>query len=466
LNENHFDLPETRLASTTETGERVYLYPAKVKGFFRKWRTVLYHILIVIFLVLPWIKINGHPLILLDIPNRKFAIFGLLFWGHEAPILFLVLLSFIVGITLITTALGRIWCGWACPQTVFIDGWFRAIEEFIEGSGMTRKRYEKKPLSLQKVFKKSVKWILFLALSLVITHSFLAYFAGADAVLDMIQHAPSDNMTSFLVILFSTGIILFNFGWFREQFCIIACPYGRFQSVVMDEDSLVVAYDTKRGEPRKKDYKDTDAEGDCINCYRCVQVCPTGVDIRRGTQLECIMCTACIDACDTVMTKINKPTGLIRYDTENGINRKKKRVIRPRLIIYIVLFLTIISALTVAIHRREMVSTYTFRSTNPPYQLIENARVMNQFSITVQNQYFVPIKVAYSIEDPDVELISPTLDIELNPGEKKTQILFIRLPLSRLSEGKLTLPLLQTVEKEGDSTTSTKEVTIIGPRSK
>lgn len=314
-NTNPFELPEDRLASTTATGKRVYIHPASVSGVFKRWRNKIHTVFILIFLMLPWTKVAGHQTVLLDIANRKFSLFGVTFWAHDAPMLVLVFLTFVLTMGLVTALFGRVWCGWACPQTVFIESVYRRVEEWIEGTPHQRSRLDSAPLSVSKVVKRVVKWGLFIGISLVITHSFLAYFVGSSNLIGMISQSPSQHPGPFIMIVISTAIIAFDFGWFREQFCIIACPYGRMQSVLMDDHSLVVAYDATRGEPRKQDRHDTASTGDCINCYRCVQVCPTGVDIRRGVQLECIMCTACIDACDSVMDKINKPKGLIRYES-------------------------------------------------------------------------------------------------------------------------------------------------------
>jgi len=474
-NSNPFELHTERIATTSHSGKRVYLYPAFVKGIFRNSRSIVYAILIVIFLGLPWLQINGHPAILLDIAHRRFSIFGLTFWAHEAPILILVLLSFVLSIGLLTAVLGRVWCGWGCPQTVFIDSVFRRIEEWLEGVGLSRKHFDEQKPSLKKYSLKGLKWFLFFIASLIITHSFLAYFVGAKNVLAMMTQSPTENLTSFLVVVISTAIILFDFGWFREQFCIIACPYGRFQSVLMDEDSIVVAYDHKRGEPRKQDRNDTDFKGDCINCYRCVQVCPTGIDIRRGTQLECIMCTACIDACDDVMTKIGKEPGLVRYDSENALKGKKTAFIRPRTIIYSLLLTIVLSALFWMVSHRNMLPTYVARSTNPPYVVLENNRIQNQFTIRIHNQYFHPVTATLALEPESsqqgISLITPLAENQVEPGKSSDTIAFIQFPNNLLENGRssLAIKLISTVKNNLNNTKSGSkiknvEVVLIGPR--
>lgn len=467
MRKNVFDLPEDRLATTTEKGDRVYLYPAKVRGLFRRLRDYAYGVLIIIFLVLPWVKVGGTPLLLLDIAHRKFIIFGVTFWAHEAPTLVLVFLTFVLTMGLVTALFGRVWCGWACPQTVFIDGVFGRIESLLEGKGLERKRFDERPMSLKKAAIKTLKWGLFLTASLIMTHSFLAYFVGADRVIHMILRSPSENMTSFLVIVFSTTIILFNFGWFREQFCIIACPYGRFQSVFMDENSTVVGYDAKRGEPRRKDRHDAQATGDCINCYRCVQVCPTGIDIRRGTQMECIMCTACIDACNEVMTKVDRPTNLIRLDSENGLKGSKTRFIRPRIGVYVVLLSIVVSSLTYILLHRNMVPVLAKRASSPPYQLIEGQMIQNQFNFVIRNQYFTPVTLSFSLTEEDaqhMDLIQPLQSLDILPGKKGEYPIFLRFPSSLLQDGRHTLRLVKHVAHADKTERVEQEILLVGPK--
>ncbi len=448
-----FDLPEDRLATTTTTGERVYLYPAFVQGTFRHIRSVVYWVLIVIFLGLPWIKINGHQWVLLDIVNRRFSIFGLQFWGHDAPLLFLVFVSFILFFGLITSLFGRIWCGWACPQTVFIDRIFRKIEELIEGASVARKRLDEGPWSVIKVFKKTVKWALFLACSLLITHSFLAYFVGSTTVLTMMQSSPTEHFASFMTIVITTAIILFDFGWFREQFCIIACPYGRLQSVIMDENSLVVGYDKTRGDA-----------GDCIDCYRCVQVCPTGVDIRRGVQLECIMCTACIDACNAVMPKIGKPKGLIRYDSGNGLKQLKTQWLRPRVLIYLVLLCIALSTLGYLVTHRNRSPIHLTRSQAAAYTLTQSGDFLNTFTARVHNEFFEAIDVSFAVAGPsDARIILPLAKVRVAAGESLVTPIVLTYPVALLHDGQVKVKIDYTIWHNGSQHSYQKDITLLGP---
>jgi cytochrome c oxidase accessory protein FixG len=258
-----------RLTTSDAEGRRLYVYPADSKGRFRTARSAVQVILLLVFLVLPWIRIGGHQAILLDIARRRFAIFGLSFWAHDAPMLFFVFGGAALTLAFVTAVWGRVWCGWACPQTVFIDGVFRRIERWIEGDHVVRRALDAQPWDTDKFFKKAVKWSLFSAVSLLLTHSFLAYFVGTDALEVMIRRPPAEHPASFAFMAAATAVILFDFGWFREQFCTVVCPYGRFQSILMDDRSLAVAYNVSR-------------DADCVKCFRCVRVCPTGIDIRHG----------------------------------------------------------------------------------------------------------------------------------------------------------------------------------------
>lgn len=424
----------------------------------------------VIFLVLPWVKLNGQQILLLNIAERKFNIFGLHFWGHDAPILALVLLSFLFTMGLVTAVFGRVWCGWACPQTVFIDLFYRRIEEWIEGSPAQRRRLNSGPWTREKLLKKLASWTLYIMVSLLITHSFLAYFVGTERLLEMIQHSPAENPTSFIVIVISTTIILFDFAWFREQFCIIACPYGRLQSVLMSKESLVVGYDQKRGEPRLKDRHDTSSTGDCINCYRCVQVCPTGIDIRRGTQLECIMCTACIDACDQVMVKLNKPKGLVRYDTELGLEGKKTPIIRGRIIIYFLLIVVAVSLLSFIISNRDLSPIHVTRDRHKPYIEMNSSTILNHFRISIRNQYLEPISVSFkpgiTLLENKAVLTMPIPTITVPAGTSGIQEIFVQFPSYLTASGKKEVSLIQVITTPaGTKEEKIRKVVLLGPKS-
>lgn len=468
--DSEFELPEERLSTTAQDGSRIYLHPAEVKGLFRTLRNRAYDILLFIFVALPWIHFQGEPLILLDIRHQRFKIFALKFWGHDAPILFLVLLLFVVGIAMITAIWGRGWCGWACPQTVFVDRVYRRIEEWIEGPAEKRRKLAAAPWNDDKIIKKILKWSVFFVVSLIFTHSFLAYFVGSDHLLEMVRRSPLESPTAFLVIFITTLIVLFDFGWFREQFCVIACPYGRFQSVMMDDHSLVVAYDEKRGEPRRSKQNPTE-HGDCVSCYRCVQVCPTGVDIRRGVQMECIACTACIDACDEVMDKINKPHGLIRYDRASKMKGLPVKHVRTRVILYAAVFSIALTALTYVLVTREAIRVTFVRPTTAPYQMLAATdEVLNHFKVNLRNQNWGSLKVSFGLSEAmqsqGVSLTTPVSPLEIKGGSSARADLFIRFPVSTFEKLESGLPLWVMVELDsGEQKRFNRKVFLLGPKS-
>jgi len=436
------ELPTDHLATTTKDGHRVYLYPADVRGRFRTLRNALNVILILIFLTLPWIRIGGRPAILLNLPARQFSILGVQFWAHDVPMLFLVLAGAVLTIAFVTAVWGRVWCGYACPQSVFVDGVFRKIERWIEGDSVARKRLDESPWNAEKGFKKISKWILFTVVSAIIGHSFLAYFTGTEAIAEMMRHSPAESPGAFGVMAFITGLILFDFGWFREQFCLIACPYGRFQSVLMDDRSMVVGYDARRGEPRRGATAAEGKTGDCVNCYRCVAVCPTGVDIRRGTQMECIACTACVDACDAVMDKVGKPKGLIRYKSYLG-DLGTVSPFRPRALIYALLATLVGGGLAFNVSRHKALSAEFVRALETPYQVVPGTDgtelVTNHFKLDLRNQDFSPARVELSLNENSkkegVEMIVVQPVIELEPGENRRVDVFFKFSRSSLSGG-------------------------------
>lgn len=442
------NLPKDRVATHDPDGKRLWIYTADVKGFFRKYRTLSQLLLITIFLIGPWIKIGGHQLILLDVVHRKFAFFGVTFWAHDVPILLLVILIFLFTIGFVTTIWGRIWCGWACPQTVFIDGVFRRIERFIEGDAIQRRKLDDSQIGFEKIFKKSLKWSLFTVCAMIIAHSFLGYFVGTDKLLEMVRSNPSENPTSFFIMLFATAITLFDFGWFREQFCIIMCPYGRFQSVIMDKHSVVISYDATRGEPRAEG-------GDCVNCFRCVQVCPTGIDIRRGTQLECISCTACIDACNEVMKRIHKPLNLIKYD-----KKPDAKLFRPQSAIYFSLLSIVTITFIVILLNRKPIDFDLMRAKDTPYQIVDQT-VINHFKLMLDNQTFNEMKLKFTTSDSTFEYVSPIKEITLTGGKHSIIDFFIRFPKSSLKFGHAVTNL--QIESETTKETYIKEVKLVGP---
>lgn len=440
------DIHPERLSTTDERGNRVYLFPEDVRGFFRKIRTGVFTFLVLLYLILPWTYIGGEQTLLLDIVHRKFVMFGHVFWGHDAPLLIFLFLGLCFFIALITTLWGRVWCGHACPQTVFLDLIYRKIEILVEGKVRDRILLEEASLSAGKIMKRTIKWLLYLIVSAIIAHSFIGYFVGTKNIWNIVTHNPSENWTLFNITLFLTGLFAFDFGWFREQFCIIACPYGRFQSVLMDQDSYNVTYD--------------DTRDDCINCFRCVAVCPTGIDIRRGVQMECIGCTQCIDACDEIMTKVHKPTGLIRYESENGLKKLKTKLIRPRTIAYTFALLALVTVFFVTLKNKEQLFTLWIRNAIPYQVKIMDGQniVTNQFKLELS--YPKPILVTFKPKEAGIKLITPTVPFKLTSAPQSTAIIFFQFPQELLKNGSYRTK----VEIYNEKTLLTEvEVELVGP---
>jgi cytochrome c oxidase accessory protein FixG len=455
------ELPIDRLATTDARGKRVYLYPREVEGKWTRSRSRLSVVLILFFLLLPWIRIQGHPVLLLDIVQRRFAVFGLTFWAHDTPLLFFVIAGVATTLFFLTSVWGRFWCGWGCPQTIFVEQVFRRIERWIEGDSIARRRRDTAPFSLETGARKAAKWLVFAGIALVLSHSFLAYFVGTDELRVMIQSSPAQNPSTFLLMAGLSLLILFDLGWFREQFCTVVCPYGRFQAVLMDRQSITVSYDFARGEPRRpasltireSEKSSGKPQGDCVNCYRCVQVCPTGIDIRRGSQLECVGCAACIDACDDVMSRLKKAPGLIRYASQASIEERETTprawYQRPRALAYLTLLGGLSLGLGWVLSRRTPIELLLIRSVDVPYQVLKrpdgSPAVLNHFKAEIRNQTFDPqrisLKLPPSLEAAGARLVISNHQDPLPPGQLERADLFIELPQQLLNFGKAQVTL-------------------------
>ena len=381
----------TRDSVTTirEDGSRPFLFPADTHGRFTLIRRVAALLLIGFYLSLPWIRINGYPAVFLDVTERRFHLFGATLAAQDMWLLFFVITGLGFSLFFVTALLGRIWCGWACPHTVFLDHVYRRIERWIDGDAIQRRALDAAPLDGPKAAKRILKHALYVLASALIAHLFLAYFVSLPAVWSMVRAAPVEHWSAFGFMTVFTGALYFNFGWFREQLCIVICPYGRLQSALIDDHSLVIGYDTRRGEPRGK--AGTEGAGDCIACNRCVHVCPTGIDIRQGLQMECVGCTACIDACDDVMTRLHRPRGLIRYDSQAAFAGKVTRWLRPRTALYGVLLLVGASVATWALSTVRPANLGVTRITGSPY-VVSADSVRNQFLVRMVNKRNTPVK--------------------------------------------------------------------------
>ena len=463
---NIFELDPERLATTDENGNRVFIYPEDVKGVWKSRRTIFYWFLIILYLVLPWFYIDGRPALMLNIFKREFTLLGYTLHGVEPILFFLLVACGIFLVAFATSLFGRVWCGWACPQTVFIQSIFMKVEALFEGKARARRELEKAPWSLNKFFRRFGKWIAFTLISLHIAHTFIGYFVGPRELFQMTMHNPSENFGIFIATMIITAIFLLDFGWFREQFCIIACPYGRMQSVAMDANSLVVAYDPKRGEPRRgTEGVERSQEGDCINCYNCVKVCPTGIDIRRGTQLECIACTQCIDACDDIMTKLKKPTGLIKYSSENELNGQPRKILTVRSAIYVCISAAFVALFLFFLNASTHLNMVFLRS-KVPFQVVEAGEVVvNHFTLKLTHQGTQTYKVNFEVLGPElkdkIQVVTNVHPAVVDAPEKKI-VLFFKFHPDILVSGTRKVTV-KAVDAQTNEIVATKEVTLVGP---
>ncbi|APR76673.1 Type cbb3 cytochrome oxidase biogenesis protein CcoG, involved in Cu oxidation [Minicystis rosea] len=370
-------------SSLRSDGRRNFVHPADVHGRFATARRIGFWALIGVWLALPWLRVSGRPALFLDVEHRRFYVFGATFNAQDIWLVFFLLTGLTFGLVYLTALLGRVWCGYACPQTVFLEAIYRPIERLVEGPRETRIRRDKAPWTLENIVRKGVKHALYLAASIFVAHLFLSYFVSVPKVLEMVRRAPAEHPEAFAWALGTTVFFYGNFAWFREQLCLIVCPYGRLQSVLIDDDSIIIGYDERRGEPRGK-ASDPNA-GDCVDCQRCVVVCPTGIDIRNGLQLDCIGCSACVDACDEVMDKLHRPRGLVRYDSQNGLQGRATRILRPRLFLLTALLCAGIFASGLAFRRHQGFEANILRLPGLPY-VVERGEVRNAFEIHLVNK--------------------------------------------------------------------------------
>jgi cytochrome c oxidase accessory protein FixG len=428
------------LSTADLEGHRKWLYPRKVGGRFYRARTYLSWLLLGIMFSGPFIRIDGKPLLLFNVIERRFAVLGQMFWPQDILLFAVGLLIFITSILVFTAAYGRLWCGWACPQTILMEMVFRKIEYFIEGDSHQQRALDKAPWTSQKLARRLAKHAIFFGLSFLVGNTLLAYIIGSEQLLQIITDSPAKHLQGLSFMVVFTLVFYALFARFREQACTFICPYGRFQSTLLDENSIVVAYDYRRGETRSPLRRGQGAQdrraaglGDCIACRQCVAVCPTGIDIRNGTQMECVHCTACIDACDSVMTKIGLPRGLIRYASLNGIERGEKLKVTPRLVGYTTLLLALVVVLGVLVFTRADVQTTLLRAPGALFQKMPDGRFSNLYTLHVVNKTSRDLPVQLKLENipgdlrvmgkelivPAQKLAETSVLIELDPGMMK-----------------------------------------------
>jgi len=389
------------IATVDAKGKRIWVYPKKPSGYFHNLRIIVSIILLTILFGLPFIKVNGDPLLLVDVFERRFIIFGIHLWPQDFHIVALSMISLVVFVVLFTVVFGRIWCGWACPQTIFMEMVFRKIEYWIEGDANKQRRLNDAPWNSDKILKKASKHILFIAISLLISHTFLSYIIGIDKLQAIVSQPPGENLIGFIALMVFTGLFYGVFAFLREQICIAVCPYGRLQGVFLVNNSIAVMYNWLRGEPkgRLKKGKIQEGKGDCIDCKMCVHACPTGIDIRNGTQLECVNCTACIDACDQVMDKIDKPRGLIKYASYNSIKEGKKKIFTARVLGYTAVLSLLVFVVAFMLFTRTDIEATILKVPGQLYQEQPNERISNLYNIQFINKTNRDVSLEMRVKD-------------------------------------------------------------------
>ena len=442
LFESIYDTEEFRdsIATVDSEGKRIWIYPKKQDGHFYRLRTYLSWVLLAFLFGMPWIKLGGEPFILLNILERRFIIFGVYFAPQDFHLFVLAMISFVIFVALFTVVFGRLFCGWVCPQTIFMEMVFRKIEYWIEGDANAQRRLNKAPWTAEKIRKKVLKQAIFFALSVLVANTFLAYIIGIDEVIKIATEPISLHLQGFIAMLIFSAVFYFVFSWLREQVCIAICPYGRMQGVLLDRDSMAVNYDFKRGEPRARIKKgqDQSAAGDCIDCKMCVQVCPTGIDIRNGIQLECVNCTACIDACDEIMEKVGRPKRLIRHVSLRGIESGEKRLLNPRVLAYSSVLAVLVIVQIVLFSTRAKVETLFLRTPGMLYQETEEGLISNLYNYQIINKTKEDLAISFVLEEATggakIRLVGQP---PVATGGTVTEgALFVELPREGLAAGK------------------------------
>jgi polyferredoxin len=493
--------PEGRVLSTLEAdGSRRWIQPRLSKGRYWQARRIVAYGLIAVFTLIPFLKLNGKPLILLDIVNRRFTLFGYTFLPTDTLFLALFMVGLILSVFAFTAILGRVWCGWACPQTVYMEFVYRPIERLLGGRAGVGGKPKRKIAGWRAV----VLYTLYLLISFYLANTFLAYFVGVENLKRWVLGSPLNHPVAFTVVAAVTLLMMFDFAFFREQLCIIACPYGRLQSVLLDRQSLIVSYDASRGEPRGKVRRDavlsrraattrlslsksvrqqtesgdegTEARsdalpplvndsrqgpGDCVDCGMCVQVCPTGIDIRDGLQVECVACTQCIDACDAVMDKIGTPRGLIRYSSQAAMAGERSRIVRPRVVLYAITFTALLTLLTVLIVTKSPVDLTVLRNIGRPFNIVEQSLVENALHLKITNRTDHPQIYRLAVSShPQVKLVGSRDSLPLAPGEMISEPVRVLAPFDLFRDGALDITLRLSAD---DGTSIERPYRLLGP---
>jgi cytochrome c oxidase accessory protein FixG len=458
---------EQVLSTLNRDGSRRWLDPKLSKGRFLTGRRAVAYFLIALFTLLPYLRMNGKPMVLLDLASRRFTLFGYTFLPTDTLLLMLLMVMIFVTVFMVTAVFGRVWCGWGCPQTVYMEFVYRPLERLLEG--------RKGPDGKAAPGRIVLKYVVYFLISMFLAHTFLAYFVGIERLAEWVQRSPLQHPSSFLIMAAVTGLMMFDFCFFREQMCIVACPYGRFQSVMLDRQSLLVSYDRKRGEPRGKMRKKRPAAevpvtlrvmpeepvlGDCIDCKMCVHTCPTGIDIRNGLQMECIACAQCIDACDAVMDKVGRPRGLIRYSSQAAMEGERKRLIRPRLALYLAVLTVLASLFTYTLLTKSPADLSVLRAPGLPFNTIASGEITNQLKVKVANRTDRVRRYTVSVDEPGVRLEMGENPIEIEAGKVHTDLVLVLVQPTGFQDGHTDV-VLRITDEEGFTTT--RPVRLLGP---
>lgn len=468
--------PEQVLSTLERDGRRRWIRPRLSPGRFLQARRAVGYVLLALFLVLPHVRVGGLPAMLLDIQARHFTFFGTTFEATETPLLMLFMLSVFFGVFLVTALLGRTWCGWACPQTVYLELVFRPIERLFEGSPQEQRKRDKEGLDLRRALKN----VTFLLVAAVLGHTFLAYFVGTERLWAWMHGSPFEHPTAFLVMAGTTAAVFYDFAFFREQTCLVACPYGRFQSVLLDRHSLIVGYDRRRGEPRGKPRKlpvvaaptpaptpaapAAPALGDCIDCGACVQTCPTGIDIRNGLQMECVGCTQCIDACDAIMDRIGRPRGLVRYSSQAELAGEPRRVVRPRVLVYLAIVTLALTGLGLRLHGRAPAEVTELRPQGAPFEVLPSGEVKHQLRFKVKNREPVERRYRLALDAADAgrTLIAPLNPVVVAPGATVEAFVLVLTPAGAFASAPA--QTVRLVLDDGEGFRDVAAFPVTGPR--
>ncbi|MBW7934225.1 MAG: cytochrome c oxidase accessory protein CcoG [Gemmatimonadaceae bacterium] len=450
--------PGRVLPTLNEDGTRRWLRPKPSPGAWFTRRTVVAWLLIVVYIAIPHVFISGKPAMLLDLQRREFTFFGTTFLPTDTLLLMLLAISLVIAIFLASALAGRVWCGWGCPQTVYMEFVYRPIERLFEGGarGSAQLDRDKKHFHPRRLGKLAV----YLVISSFLAHTFLAYFVGWDQVVHWVFGGPSAHPVGFAIVTMTTIAMMLDFAYFREQTCMVACPYGRWQSALLDNDSLIVAYDYNRGEPRGKG-KERTGKGDCVDCMACVTTCPTGIDIRNGLQMECIHCTQCMDACDAVMEKVGKPKGLIRYSSRAALAGKGKHFLRTRTILYPIAFAAVFGAFLYQLTHKDAADVTLLGPAGAPFTLEPDGNVVNQLRVRIANR--TGADRAYTVEVTGAEgmkVIAPLSPLSVKPGRTETMPVFVTLPADDFEEGVRTVTVKVT---DGGAYTGAFQYRLAGP---